>query len=62
MFSQNRKRPILVDFRGCFPHAEVLIENINVLSNLTPLTDERFNYNAMIEYVTIKKLNINILR
>jgi hypothetical protein len=23
---------------------------------LTPLTDERFNYNAMIEYVTIWKL------
>jgi hypothetical protein len=34
----------------------VLIENTNVLSNLTPLTDERFNYNAMIEYMTIWKL------
>jgi hypothetical protein len=24
--------------------------------NLTPLTDERCNYNAMIEYITIRKL------
>jgi hypothetical protein len=56
MFSQNGKRPISVEFRGCFPHAGVLLENTNVLSNLAPLTDERCNYNAMIEYVTIKKL------
>ena len=26
------------------------------LSNGAPLTDERCNYNAMIEYVTIRKL------
>jgi len=26
------------------------------LSSVAPLTDERCNYNAMIEYVTIKKL------
>jgi hypothetical protein len=26
MFSQNRNQPILTEFRGCFPHAEVLIE------------------------------------
>ena len=24
MFSQNGKRPILTDFRGCFPHAVVI--------------------------------------
>jgi hypothetical protein len=23
MFSQNRNQPISVEFRGCFPHAEV---------------------------------------
>ena len=56
MFSQNRNQPILTEFRGCFPHAEVLIENTNVLSNLAPLTDERCNYNAMIDYFTISKL------
>jgi hypothetical protein len=53
---QNGKRPNWTDFRGCFPHARVLIENTNVLSNLAPLTDERCNYNAMIEYVTIREL------
>ena len=56
MFSQNRKRRISVEFRGCFPHAEELIENTNALSNLAPLFDESCNYNAMIEYVTIRKL------
>jgi hypothetical protein len=56
MFSQNGKRRILPEFRGCFPHAGVLLENTNVLSNLAPLTVERCNYNAMIEYVTIRKL------
>jgi hypothetical protein len=45
-------------FQGMFSSRRVLIENINVLSNLTPLTDERFNYNAMIEYVTIWKLKV----
>jgi hypothetical protein len=30
--------------------------NKNVMFNLAPLTDERCNYNAMIEYVTIRKL------
>jgi hypothetical protein len=62
MFSQNRKQPISVEFRGCFHDTGVLLENTNVLSNFAPLTDERCNYNAMIEYVTIRKLNINILR
>jgi hypothetical protein len=28
----------------------------NELSNVAPLTDERCNYNAMIEYMTIRKL------
>jgi hypothetical protein len=56
MFSQNRNQPISIEFRGYFPHAEVLLENTNVLSNLAPLTDERCNYNAMIEYVIIRKL------
>jgi hypothetical protein len=52
-------KPKSTDFsriQGVFSSRSVLIENTNVLSNLTPLTDERFNYNAMIEYVTIKKL------
>ena len=49
-------------FQGVFSSRSVLIESTNVLSNLAPLTDERFNYNAIIEYVTIRKLNINILR
>ena len=30
--------------------------NYNLFSQLAPLTDERCNYNAMIEYVTIRKL------
>jgi hypothetical protein len=34
----------------------VLIENTNVLSNWAPLFDERYNYKALIMYVTIKKL------
>ena len=34
-------------------------ENTNDLCILAPLTDERCNYNAMIEYVTIRKLKIN---
>ncbi len=29
---------------------------IDLLPTLAPLTDERCNYNAMIEYVTIRKL------
>jgi len=29
---------------------------VDGLSNSAPLNDERCNYNAMIEYVTIKKL------
>jgi hypothetical protein len=56
MFSQNRNQQISVEFRGCFPHAEVLIENTNVISNLSPLFNERCSYNAMIEFVTIRKL------
>jgi hypothetical protein len=56
MFSQNGKGTILTEFRGCFPHAEVLIENTNVISNLSPLFNERCSYNAMIEFVTIRKL------
>jgi len=56
MFWENGNQPILTEFRGCFPHAGVLLENTNVLSNLAPLFDERCSYNAMIEYVTIKKL------
>ena len=28
------------------------------LSSWAPLTDERCNYNAMIEYVTIRKLKV----
>ena len=50
MFSQNRNQPISVEFRGCFPHAVVLIENTNVLSNLAPLFLERCNYpNSLID-------------
>jgi hypothetical protein len=56
MFSQNGNQPILTEFRGCFPHAGVLLENTNVLSNLAPLFDERCSYNAMIELITIRKL------
>ena len=42
MFSQNRKRPISVEFRGCFPHAENKkgnVETLPALSNIyeTPL-------------------------
>jgi len=29
MFSQNRKQPISVEFRGCFPHAVDLIIKLN---------------------------------
>jgi len=47
MFSQNRNQPILTEFMGCFPHAEVLIENTNVLSNLAPLFNERCNYSRI---------------
>ncbi len=32
MLSQNRKRPISVEFRGCFPHAVK-----EILNNLRPL-------------------------
>jgi len=39
MFSQNRDQLILTDLRGCLPHAGVLLENTNVLSNLAPLTE-----------------------
>jgi len=39
MFLENRNQPISVEFRGCFPHAEVLIENINALSNLAPSSE-----------------------
>jgi hypothetical protein len=31
-------------------------QSITLLLLFAPLTDERCNYNAMIEYVTIKKL------
>ena len=58
MFLQNRNQPISVEFRGRFPHAGVAIENSNVLFNLASIKDERCNYNAMIEYVTIRKINV----
>jgi hypothetical protein len=25
MFSQNGKRPILTEYKGCFPHAEFIV-------------------------------------
>jgi len=31
MFSQNRNQPILTEFRGCFPHAEMKWWNYNLL-------------------------------
>ena len=43
-------------FQGVFSSRSVLIESTNDLSNLAPLTDERCNYNVIIEYVTIWKL------
>jgi len=39
MFSQNGNQPIWTEFRGCFPHAEVLIENTNVQCSLAPQTE-----------------------
>jgi hypothetical protein len=34
----------------------IIIQNTNGLSSMAPLFLERFNYNAMIEYVTIRKI------
>ena len=34
----------------------------DLLSKMAPLTDERCSYNAMIEYVTIRKLKGNLFR
>ena len=34
--------------------------NYNLFSQHTPLTDERCSYNALIEYVSIRKLNSDL--
>ncbi len=34
MFSENRNQPILTEFRGCFPHAEVFNSIVKRLDEL----------------------------
>ena len=43
MFSQNRKRSISVELRGCFHDTEEKNQNTNGLFSLAPLTDEKFS-------------------
>ena len=56
---EHRGKPIEVllnaskVLQGCKKEKEV---KIDLLPTLAPLIDERCNYNAMIEYVTIRKL------
>jgi hypothetical protein len=54
------KEDVFLKYKRCnYPNSLIDKEKAIIsdgLSNVAPLTDERCNYNAMIEYVTIRKL------